>query len=140
MCTCMQLGVGCSLFCWPGPAAMAQDNDTWSWSRLGHSQEQSCLWRHQQLQLHVEPDHCHVLAHMPVTDGTHPSPGRPEMVPAASYGVVPSCDAPTVRQGSLASHLPPRGLLSAWLCLCGSLPLCGICNQDSTVQEISSPL
>ena len=45
--TCMQLGVGCSPFCWPGPAAMAQGTNTWSWSWLGHSQEQGCLWGHQ---------------------------------------------------------------------------------------------
>lgn len=82
---------------------------------------------------------CHVLAHMPAMDGMYPSPGCPEMAPAASCGGVPACDAPAVRRGSPATHLPPRGLISARLRWCGSVPLCGVCSQDPTVREISSP-
>lgn len=51
--TCMQPGVGCSPFCWPRPAAVAWAANAWSWSWLGHSQKQGCLWAHQHLKLHL---------------------------------------------------------------------------------------
>ena len=83
---------------------------------------------------------CHVLASVPAVGGTSPSPGCPEMVSTASGGGVPACDATAARRGSPATHLPPRGLVAAHLCLPGSSLLQGLKPGPHCSGDLIPPL